>query len=63
MKLLNAITYSLPEIALLNGINGSSIAVITLSDIKDGVAIVLGVVSIFSTVLIIRNNLKIKKDK
>jgi hypothetical protein len=63
MKIIAAISHSLPEIILLNGINGSSIAVITLSDIKDGVAIVLGVVSIFSTVLIIRNNLKIKKDK
>jgi hypothetical protein len=48
----------LPDVLLVNGINGTSIAVLTLNDVKDVVAITLGVVSIVSTLLIIRNNLR-----
>lgn len=46
------------DLVLLNFINGSSIAVLTLNEVKDGVAIVLGIVSIISTLLIIRENLR-----
>jgi hypothetical protein len=43
---------------LVNGINGASIAALTLNDVKDAVALTLGLVSIISTLLIIRNNLR-----
>jgi hypothetical protein len=48
----------LTDLFLVNGINGASIAVLTLNDVKDVVAIALGVISIISTVLIIRQNLR-----
>ncbi len=55
---------NLSDIFLLNSVNGASIAALTLNDVKDGVALVLGVVSIISTLLIIRGNLrKQKADK
>jgi hypothetical protein len=44
------------EAAAVNAINGCTIAIITLTDIKDIVAIALGVASLISTVIIIRNN-------
>lgn len=49
------------DLLLVNGINGASIAVLTLNDVKDAVAVVLGVVSIISTLLIIRENLRKRK--
>lgn len=49
---------SFGDLALLNLVNGSSIAVLTLNDVKDVVAVVLGVVSTISTLLIIRENLR-----
>jgi hypothetical protein len=49
------------DLFLVNGINGASIAALTLNDVKDGVAVVLGVVSIISTLLIIRGNLRKQK--
>ena len=51
------------DLLLLNSINGSSIAVLTLNEVKDGVAVVLGIVSIISTLLIIRNNLRKRRDE
>lgn len=48
----------LADLFLVNGINGASIAVLTLNDVKDVVAIALGVISIISTLLIIRENLR-----
>jgi hypothetical protein len=53
---------SLPDVLLVNAINGSSIAVLTLNDVKDVVAIVLGIVSILSTLLIIRDNLRKRRE-
>jgi hypothetical protein len=50
----------LTDLFLVNGINGASIAVLTMNDVKDAVAIVLGVISIISTLLIIRQNLRKK---
>jgi hypothetical protein len=52
----------LADLFLVNGINGASIAVLTLNNVKDAVAIVLGMVSIISTVLIIRKNLRKEKN-
>jgi hypothetical protein len=48
----------IPDVVLVNGINWVCIAVLTLNDVKDVVAITLGVVSIISTLLIIRENLR-----
>lgn len=42
--------------------NGTIIGVISLSGIKDTIAIILGLVSIVSTLIIIRNNLQRNKD-
>ena len=53
---------SLLDVFLLNVINGSSIAVLTLNDVKDIVAIALGVVSTFSTLLIIRDNFRKRRE-
>lgn len=44
------------EAILVNAINGTTIAVITLDLVKDILAIILFVVSIISTLVIIRNN-------
>ncbi len=40
------------------GLNGPVFAYLTLADVKDLVAIVLGLASIASTLVIIRNNLR-----
>lgn len=53
----------IPDVLLVNGINGASIAALTLNDVKDGVAITLGLVSIVSTVLIIRESLRKARDR
>jgi hypothetical protein len=53
---------NLSDIFLLNSVNGASIAALTLNDVKDGVAVVLGIVSIVSTLLIIRGNLRKQKE-
>lgn len=42
--------------------NGTAIGLISLSGVKDFIAIILGLVSIASTLLIIRNNLVRNKD-
>lgn len=47
---------SLPDVLLLNLVNWVSIGVLTLNEVKDVVAIILGLVSIVSTLLIIRKN-------
>jgi hypothetical protein len=54
---------NLADVFLLNVINGSSIAVLTLNDVKDIVAITLGLVTIFSTLLIIRDNFRKRREK
>lgn len=43
--------------------NGTAIGLITLSEVKDWVAVILGGVSIISTLIVIRNNLVRNKDK
>lgn len=53
---------NLPDLVLVNGINGASIAALTLNDVKDGVAVVLGVVTIISTLLIIRGNMRKQRE-
>src|SRR5688572_15548001 len=47
-----------PDVLLMNALNGAAVAALTLNEVKDGVAVVLGVVSIVSTLLIIRENLR-----
>lgn len=42
--------------------NGTAIGLISLSGVKDFIAIILGLVSIASTLIIIRNNLRRNKD-
>ena len=44
-------------------LNGTAIGFISLSEVKDWVAVILGGVSIVSTLIVIRNNLKRNKDK
>jgi hypothetical protein len=44
-------------------VNGFTIAVITLTDIREVMAIILAIVSIASTVIIIRKNLSNREDK
>lgn len=51
------------DVFLVNLVNGASIAALTLNDVKDGVAITLGVVSTISTLLIIRGNLRKQREK
>lgn len=46
------------EIGIIWGVNGTTLATITMGHVKDIVAIVLGLVSIASTLVIIRNNLR-----
>ncbi len=43
--------------------NGTAIGLISLSGVKDFIAITLGLMSILSTLIIMRNNLKRHSDK
>lgn len=43
-------------------VNGTAVGMISLSTVKDVVAIALGLISIISTLIIIRNNLKQKNN-
>lgn len=43
-------------------VNGTAVGMISLSTVKDVVAIVLGLISIISTLVILKNNLKRPKQ-
>lgn len=45
----------------VNAVNGSAVAIITLTEVREVMAIMLFLVSIISTAIIIRNNLKKEK--
>lgn len=55
--------HALEGVGQVWAVNGLSIAAITLTDIKEAVAIVLGIVSIISTIVIIRRNLSNRVEK
>lgn len=48
------------DILIINGVNGAVLAVLNLAVVRDVVAILLGILSIISTIIIIRKNLKSK---
>ena len=54
---------NLIDIAKIIGVNGIVIAYINLSQVKDIVSIFLGLISIVSTLIIIRNNLRKKGNQ
>jgi hypothetical protein len=55
---------SLYPCLLINGVNGGAIVAITLGEVRDIVAILLGFVSIVSTILVIAMNFrKLRKGK
>lgn len=52
---------SLPDIGKVIGLNGAVLALVNLTNVKDIVSIIAGLVSITGTLLIIRNNLRKQK--
>ena len=46
------------DLAAIWTINGTCLGAITLGEVRDSIAIILGIVSIISTIIIIRNNLR-----
>lgn len=56
---------TISDVLKVNAINGGSIAFLTLTQVKDVVAILLGLVSIISTLIIIKQNVfkQTRKDK
>lgn len=62
MEFITDYWQTIKDVLKVNTINGSAILFINMNQVKDAISIILGIVSIVSTLIIIRNNTQ-KKDK